>query len=84
MTLQDLIDVYDTSCDERVTSGLITHEQAIEEFMSIWDTQEKDGIITPAEFKEYYSDVSAIIDSDDYFDLMMRNAWHLSGSTVCK
>lgn len=34
--------------------------------------------------------MSASIDEDDYFELMMRNAWHLSGgegwceSTTCK
>ena len=31
------------------------------------------------EFIEYYNDVSASIDEDDYFELMMRNAWHIAG-----
>ena len=47
--------------------------------MDQWDTQEKDSIITMDEFVEYYTDISAAIDSDDYFELMMRNAWHISG-----
>jgi hypothetical protein len=35
--------------------------------------------VTYAEFCAYYCTVSASIDDDDYFELMMRNAWHISG-----
>jgi calcyphosin len=38
-----------------------------------------DGKVTPAEFLNYYNNVSSSIDNDDYFELMMRNAWHISG-----
>ena len=27
----------------------------------------------------YYENVSAFVDNDDYFELMLRNAWHLTG-----
>lgn len=39
----------------------------------------QDGVVHLEEFIEYYSDVSASIDRDDYFELMIRNAWHLPG-----
>ena len=39
-----------------------------------------DHIITKDEWVEYYNNVSASIDRDDYFALMMNNAWNLDGS----
>ena len=42
------------------------------------------------EFLDYYRDMSAGIDRDDYFELMIRNAWHMSGgdglaeNTTCR
>ena len=46
--------------------------------------------ITFDNFLDYYKDVSASIDDDDYFELMIRNAWHISGgegwaeNTTCR
>ena len=52
----------------------------LQEFISAWD---KDGnaTITFKEFCEYYEDLGAPIDNEDYFELMIRNAWHISGGT---
>ena len=49
------------------------------EFLDTFDTIDKDGSVTPAEFIKYYANVSASIEEDDYFELMIRNAWHISG-----
>ena len=43
-----------------------------------------DHIVTKEEFEEYYNNISASIDRDDYFELMMNSAWNLDGSRVTK
>lgn len=79
VTIEDLAMKYDTSMHPEVKAGAMTEEEALKEFLSQWDTIEKDGIVTKDEFLEYYKDVSASIDTDDYFELMIRNAWKLAG-----
>lgn len=55
-----------------------TPEQVVAEFLGGWDKDPED-LVTWEEFLDYYEDVSTGIDSDDYFELMMRNTWHISG-----
>jgi hypothetical protein len=57
----------------------MSEDQALRHFLDQFDSGNKDGVVTRDEFTEYYRNVSASIDGDDYFELMMRNAWHLSG-----
>ena len=38
-----------------------------------------DGQITLEEFVEYYTNISASIDNEEYFALMMNNSWNLTG-----
>jgi hypothetical protein len=51
--------------------------EVYKEFMKLWDTQVADGIVTFEEFLDYFRDVSASIDRDDYFALMMKNSWKI-------
>lgn len=60
-------------------SGRKTADEVLAEFMTVWETHKRDGIVTVEEFEDYYKDMSASIDSDDYFELMIRNAWHIAG-----
>ena len=75
--LDDIAKIYDASKHPDVLSGKKSPDEVFTEFMGMWDTQEKDGIITFEEFCDYYTDVSASIDDDEYFALMMKNAWKL-------
>ena len=43
-----------------------------------------DGKVTFNEFMDYYSNVSASIDDDAYFELMIKNAWNLDNKKFGK
>eukprot|EP00941_MAST-03F_sp_MAST-3F-sp1_P004086 g4086.t1 len=78
--LEELAKIYDCSQHPEVVRGEKTEEQVLREFSEMWDDETApDGKITLDEFMNYYKDVSASVDSDEYFELMMRNAWHISG-----
>jgi len=79
VTRKDIEAAYDTSEHPQVISGEKTSAEVITEFMEQWETQKADGIVTKREWYDYYDDISASIDDDDYFELMIRNAWHISG-----
>jgi len=79
VTVEDLKDVYDCSNHPGILDGSTTIEAVLQHFVDMWDQGDKDGKVTREEFAEYYADVGASIDGDDYFELMIRNAWHISG-----
>ena len=79
VTIKDIEMAYDTSFHPDFQSGRKTREQVLRDFMTVWETHKKDGIVTIEEFEDYYKDISASIDEDDYFELMIRNAWHMEG-----
>jgi Ca2+-binding EF-hand superfamily protein/WD40 repeat protein len=90
VTVEDIMKTYDVSLNPEVIAGKITADEAFRAFLDAFDSGEKDGIVTRDEFRDYYRLISAAIDSDDYFELMLRNAWHMSGgkgqaaSTTCR
>jgi Ca2+-binding EF-hand superfamily protein len=77
--MNDMLAIYDVSFHPKFKTGEMSKADVLNEFMAQWDTVEKDGKITKEEFIDYYTDVSASIDEDDYFELMIRNAWHIAG-----
>ena len=77
VTLEDIAKLYDASYHPDVQSGKKSKDQVLMEFMSQWDTQQKDGIVTFDEFCDYFGDVSASIDTDDYFAQMMKSCWKI-------
>lgn len=82
----DVKGIYNPSKHPAVMEGRKTEEQVLQEFLETFEThhnikhgQAKDYVVTRDEFTEYYENISASIDSDEYFETMMNNAWNLSG-----
>eukprot|EP00993_Chasmostoma_nieuportense_P000132 NODE_111_length_3104_cov_31.401747_g104_i0.p1 GENE.NODE_111_length_3104_cov_31.401747_g104_i0~~NODE_111_length_3104_cov_31.401747_g104_i0.p1 ORF type:complete len:998 (+),score=309.42 NODE_111_length_3104_cov_31.401747_g104_i0:59-2995(+) len=89
VTMQELSQAYDPRHHPDVLKGEKTVDEVLRDFSTDWD-KNGDATVTLAEFCDYYDDLSAGIDSDEYFELMVRNAWHLSGgkgaaqNTTCR
>lgn len=80
LDVQDVFSAYDASKHPDVIAGKRSSGEVLREFLDTFDVGgEKDGKVTVQEFENYYSNISASIDDDDYFELMIRNAWHISG-----
>eukprot|EP01036_Dinobryon_divergens_P023420 gene23420-31764_t len=78
--IDDIKSKYNGKKHPDVIAGKRTEESVLREFLDTFDSPEgKDGKVTPDEFVAYYNNISASIDNDDYFELMIRNAWHISG-----
>lgn len=83
--INDIKGVYNGSKHPDVLQGKKTEEQILMEFLETFETHHSmrnnsapDHIVTKEEFDEYYNNISASIDNDQYFELMMNNAWKLN------
>jgi hypothetical protein len=79
VTIDEVERLYDPSQHPEVLAGRMNPRHALLEFMKVFEEGKGDGTITWHEFLTYYKDLSSGIDSDDEFELMIRNAWHISG-----
>ena len=89
--INDIRGVYTADKHPDVISGKKTEQQILQEFLETFETAHNmrnnnapDHVVTKEEFEEYYNNVSASIDTDDYFSVMMNSAWNLDGARVTK
>jgi Ca2+-binding EF-hand superfamily protein len=67
-----------------VKSGKKTEEEVYGEFIETFEMHHgttkgrRDKRVTRDEFLEYYNNISSSIDLDEYFEVMMNNAWKLT------
>jgi Ca2+-binding EF-hand superfamily protein len=78
VTLDDIVKRYDASGHPDVISAKSTAEEVTRRFLSNWKVSNPSSV-TRNEFADYYRNVSAMIDSDSFFESMMRGVWHLAG-----
>jgi Ca2+-binding EF-hand superfamily protein/nucleoid DNA-binding protein len=84
LSLEEMRLVVDVSRHPDVLTGKLTENEAIRKFMSQWDAPGGDGIITFAEFLDYYHSVSAAIDGEEFFAQMLRDSWSMDGLELHK
>merc|ERR1719446_448760 len=79
LEMDELRQVYNAKGHPAVKAGKKTEEEVILEFIETFEVRGVvDGTITKDEFVEYYKNISASIDDDAYFVLMMNSAWKMA------
>lgn len=89
--IDDIRQRYNAKMHPDVKAGKKTEDEILYEFIDTFEAHHtdvkedvRDGRVSLSEWLEYYNNVSMSIDRDDYFELMMTNAWNLDGSKVTK
>jgi calcyphosin len=81
--LKDVRGVYKVLHHPDFIAGKKTEEELLIDFLSNFKSPRSrgnfDGSLDRNDFEQYYRAISASIDDDDYFELVVRNAWHISG-----
>lgn len=81
VNVSDMMQCYNAKGHPAVQDGRHTEEEALEEFQATFEAHHKDEArewCTLEEFADYYTDVSALIESDAYFVQLMAGTWSLN------
>jgi Ca2+-binding EF-hand superfamily protein len=93
LDINDIRQTYNAKQHPDVKSGKRSEDEILAEFLDTFEdhfcdmkgqSDARDGKISHAEWKEYYNNVSMSIDNEEYFALMMNNAWNLDGKKNTK
>lgn len=77
VSVSDVINVFDVSLNPEFIERKKTKDQIVGEFLNGFEGARgnKDGKITKEEFFDYYTDISMLLPSDEYFVRMMESTW---------
>ncbi len=88
LDINDIKGVYKTDKHPEVIAGRKTEDQVLMEFLETFEAHHNmkhgrnhDSVVDLEEWTEYYSNINASIDNDEYFALMMNNSWNLKGDS---
>ena len=91
LDIDDIRQRYNAKHHPDVKAGKKTEDEILFEFIDTFEAHHsdckedaRDGKVSIHEWIEYYNNVSMSIDRDDYFELMMNNAWNFKGDKVTK
>ena len=77
VTIAELEAAYNFVPNPEYQFGQKSGTELVCEFLSVWETAARDGVINLAEFLDFYKDVSPTIMADSVFENMVRNTWNL-------
>lgn len=88
---KDIKDAFNAKMHPDVKAGKKTEDEVLGEFLDTFELHhalknpgDKNREITLQEFNEYYTNISSTIDNDEYFELMITNAWNLNNKFYSK
>lgn len=79
ISVADIDAIYDVSQNQDFIDGTLTREEILEQFLSGFEGVKgnRDGVISHAEWTDYYTDLSMSVPSDEYFVRMMESVWQI-------
>ena len=91
LDINDIKSAYNAKMHPDVKAGKRTEDEILGEFLDTFELhhsmkhpEDRDGKVSLKEFVEYYTNISSTIPNDEYFELMITNAWNLNDVTYSK